>query len=56
MRPSLLDEAEVDVLQEGLVGATMIGIDSDVSIKSQVTLTIHVSTYFFLSYSLSKVE
>ena len=47
MRPSPLDEVEVDVLQEGLVGATMIGIDSDVSIKSQVTPTSHVSTCFF---------
>ena len=26
MRPSLLDEVEVEVLQEGLVGAIMIGI------------------------------
>ena len=26
MKPSLLDEVEVDVLQEGLVGATMIGL------------------------------
>ena len=34
MRPSLLDEVEVEVLQEGLVGATMIGIDDDLSIIS----------------------
>ena len=47
MRPSLLDEVEVEVLQEGLVGATMIGIDSDSSIISQVKPTLQVSTCFF---------
>ena len=39
MKPSLLDEVEVEVLQEGLVGATMIGIDNDSSIISQVKPT-----------------
>ena len=29
MKLSLLDEVEVEVLQEGLVGATMIGMDND---------------------------
>ena len=32
MRPSLLDEVEVEVLQEGLVEGTMIGKDNDSSI------------------------
>ena len=40
---------EVEVLQEGLAGATMIGIDNDSSIISQVNLYCkfqHASFYF----------
>ena len=54
MKTSLLDEVEVEVLQEGLVGTTMIGIDNDSSIISQVKPTSYVSTCFFSFYSLSK--
>ena len=36
MKPSLLDEVEMDVLQEGLVGATMIGSKKDSLSRSQV--------------------
>ena len=39
---------EVEVLQEGLAGATMIGIDNDLSIISQVKPTLHVSTMLLL--------
>ena len=44
-----LGEVEVDVLQEGLVEATMIGSKKDSSIKSQVEPTSHVTTISFLS-------
>ena len=47
MKPSPLDEVEVEVLQEGLVEGAMIGIDSDSSIMSQVKPTSQVSTCFF---------
>ena len=53
---TLLDEVEVEVLQEGLVGATMIGIDNDSSIRSQVKPRLQVSTCFFLFCSLSTEE
>ena len=42
MEPSLKGEVEVVVLQEGLVGATMIGLYNDSSIRSQVKLTVSV--------------
>ena len=46
MKPSLLDKVEVEVLQEGLVGATMIGIDNDSSIRSQGKPILHASSHF----------
>ena len=56
MKPSLLDEVEIEVLQEGLVGAIMIGIDNDSAIISQVKPTLQVSTCYFLFCSSSKEE
>ena len=41
MKPSLKGEAEVEVLQEGLVGATTIGSKKDSLIRSHVEPSHH---------------
>ena len=49
VKPSLLDKVEVEILQEGLAGATMVGIDNDSLIISQVKPILqfqHASFYF----------
>jgi hypothetical protein len=49
VKPSLLDELEVDVLQEGLVGATTIGL----SMISQDVPMLHVLAFSTLGGMLS---
>jgi hypothetical protein len=56
VKPLLLDEVKVEMLQEGLVGATMIGLKNDSSIISQVKPTSQVTTCSFSFCSLSREE
>jgi hypothetical protein len=52
VKPSLVDEVEVEVLQEGLVGVTIIGSKKDSLIRSHVEpLSQVIMSSFFLACS-----